>query len=919
LLILAAFLPSCLPALSAFVFPHSTTSPPLDHRSSCFISYTQIDNNRISLYRCYDSMNWTGGRLQRSKRNAKSSDLVRQRQHFAAVRQRLQNGPTSHVTPFCPSFLDREEGLTLAGGITPFGQGSQRHTGHPKGKQRRLEDYSPPAPLAGRLASIQMGPSRPLNQSDRQQKPPSSENNSLRVTEESQPKYEERNRGDSSPRSRIDAASTPSQCSTGRKRAKSKLGPDDVLELSRKKLLLQSDWIGLASSRPVQMTFTSRQDKDRIGKRRKIDSSIQGRPRRLGKINQGSNDYTVAVPAQSYFMSGALRGAPESISVRIGDQALSTQVSAVPLESIQPQESMELMRQSSESMLFDIEQRKLSQPQGFRQIEVTAEEEQRHYIKPIYEQEISGTKGLPLCISDDTDTEDCSSSPDVHMKELEPADKIVDAPADDGLGVERLPDQLNGRDNGLGQREDFQTNEPQLETRNRVSLSPALIPLMFESSSVHNSAPRSDSLSQVFLSKVANDSDQLQRNSTPFQAEKTDDSGPKFVGLHVAQSNQSKIFQNTGKEWQLNERGTEDEDAAWKRFFSIASSDSALFFDAVEAEQNAAIDSDNSWSTNTSLATARDPEVSTLRPAQSFHDAESSVFFHNSPSTSLRNITSLAEQQSHQPADKPTHSDPNEFWRKFVFGGEDDDDTTASPGRADSPPPRQPAASSLYVGPASTHVGSASTSASEEIISPQNGRHADIVTSHSRVIAARPTVSAWPAPLQSNRSMEPDLTSRSSLLESNTSSPDAPPSFRAWAKTPRNGSKACARASAALSMKNNASNPSSSTASTDAPAKGTRRQAYGRSVKHHRSNREGEREIAHSGDQRQLPAAQGPVMFTAPSLGFGNASKAAMKGGDTGGCGTGRLPNSGGTGPCKEWAPLVASGGKGKAETRRAV
>lgn len=190
-------------------------------------------------------------------------------------------------------------------------------------------------------------------------------------------------------------------------------------------------------------------------------------------------------------------------------------------------------------------------------------------------------------------------------------------------------------------------------------------------------------------------------------------------------------------------------------------------------------------------------------------------------------------QPSHKLIEKE-HSDPNEYWRKFVFDDDDDDE--------------------------------------------------DIEEEDDKATAAQPAVSAWPSssPKQNSRSAKPDLASKTSMI-SNTSPSDA-------CIREQHSSKARASTSAALSMKNNVSNPSDSSAETDAPVKSKVRRRSGRSGK---SSEVRKKEIAHpSPDLRQQVAAQGqPVMtFTRPdrfagdnmsSLGTGKARAV------TGGCGRG--------------------------------
>lgn len=188
--------------------------------------------------------------------------------------------------------------------------------------------------------------------------------------------------------------------------------------------------------------------------------------------------------------------------------------------------------------------------------------------------------------------------------------------------------------------------------------------------------------------------------------------------------------------------------------------------------------------------------------------------------------------------------DPNEYWRKFVFDDYDDDDE-------------------------------------------------DIQEEDDKTTAAQPAVSAWPSssPKQNSRSARPDLASKTSMIN-NTSPSDASFTFRARADPSireQYSSKAHASTSAALSMKNNVSNPSDSSAETDAPVKSKVRGRSGRSGK---SNEVRKKEIVHpSPDLRQQVAAQGqPVMMcTRPDRFAGDMSSVGkgMAGAVTGGCGRG--------------------------------
>lgn len=581
-------------------------------------------------------MNWTGGRLQRhSKTTAKTTHLARQRQHFASVRQRLQNGETLQGTPFRPSFLVRED-LTLANAITPFGQASQRHTGHSRGNQTSLEDYSSTAPVPQPLSSMQKPPVTSSDQATRQQKLPPSHRCRSGETDRPKLKYEAASGDEPSLRTREDSASTSSQHSASRKRARSRLGEENVLQLSRKKLLLQADWIGLAHARPVQMSFTSCQDKIMIGKRRRLDSGIKQRQRIFNRMKQVNHEYT---------QSGTLGVAPESISVRIGEHALSTQVSVAPPDNpVRPRQEVEQTRQSSESMLFDVEQRELSQPQGFGLTEERVEQNSRPRIVMNHTQKHDASA---VCISDDTDTSgDNQSALDGNTRELESTNEAADAAIEEDLGVQQLLDRLNGQDNGDDQHDDDQGYSPIPPVQDFLP-PPSAFRLVFESSSNHNSLLPSQSLLEQLSSrdKHGGFADHAERNgldwnNSPSDIGEANPITPNCVNLYTAQARQLHLQEID--EVGPSQADFQDGDAPWRKLFSIPSSNAV---DELDADiLNVSSGHARFHSINTSLATTRGTELKTLRPAQRRLEPTSSASSYHSPSASFRMITSLVAQ-----------------------------------------------------------------------------------------------------------------------------------------------------------------------------------------------------------------------------------------------------------------------------------
>jgi hypothetical protein len=102
---------------------------------------------------------------------------------------------------------------------------------------------------------------------------------------------------------------------------------DLALEQSRKRLLEQSDWVGLNLARPFKIAFASHRDREQLGKRRRIHKEkrrahIRGAPsfsNALAPLVEDCND------DEQFYMRGALQPIEDDISVRIGREVLPSQ------------------------------------------------------------------------------------------------------------------------------------------------------------------------------------------------------------------------------------------------------------------------------------------------------------------------------------------------------------------------------------------------------------------------------------------------------------------------------------------------------------------------------------------------------------------------------------------------------------------
>ncbi|EMC99321.1 hypothetical protein BAUCODRAFT_399202 [Baudoinia panamericana UAMH 10762] len=136
---------------------------------------------------------------------------------------------------------------------------------------------------------------------------------------------------------------------------------DQRLENGRHRLLAQGDWLGLSLVRPLHMQFTSILDKDRVGKRRKLDKSArpkQAQQRLLSPL------FEKRLIGPDYMMSGALP--PQNVEIKIGSAALASQTQAskrsrTPVNTSMRHLSTECGSLSEESMLLDAHEDEMAQ------------------------------------------------------------------------------------------------------------------------------------------------------------------------------------------------------------------------------------------------------------------------------------------------------------------------------------------------------------------------------------------------------------------------------------------------------------------------------------------------------------------------------------------------------------------------------
>ena len=301
-------------------------------------------------------MDWTGGSRKRfaAKGNAM---LQKQKAHFAKVRATTQNAPSSQHT-FKPDFLrdsrpsfNRKQTLhdsmhktqnqgeiTLAKEHAPSGQidkrGSSSHETHAATMRQPPTGPAEVVSVSSRVSSsaYQSSPSEHRHHSGKEDtyvlRPPSG------VSEE-----------------------------------------EALLLANRRRLLARSDWLGLSAVRPVRMNFSASHDKDRVGKRRKVQKTGSQKAKPAGQRLLTPLFEDRMLFGRDQLMHGAIPD-EESIRIKIGTDALASQTqpsrsrrSHTPAHTSARATSTEFGPLSEESMLlgadgdtFELERPPLSAP-----------------------------------------------------------------------------------------------------------------------------------------------------------------------------------------------------------------------------------------------------------------------------------------------------------------------------------------------------------------------------------------------------------------------------------------------------------------------------------------------------------------------------------------------------------------------------
>ncbi|KAG8526721.1 uncharacterized protein KY384_008150 [Bacidia gigantensis] len=203
-------------------------------------------------------MNWTGGSLYRS-RNANASLTAIQKKHFAKIRAK-RNAPQPSPHPADPfAFLNPQPG-----------------------GQRTLHEFAETQPIASRLEGIK--PRRNDIKRERSATPAYAQSQVKPTSQHSRPISISSRSSDSSSSNDASPPPQPSQDDNDDESTHS-------LEAYRRRLLATSDWIGINCTKPARVNFIAMEDREQIGKRRRLSQIPDYDPTRRTKQRPKRTSY----------------------------------------------------------------------------------------------------------------------------------------------------------------------------------------------------------------------------------------------------------------------------------------------------------------------------------------------------------------------------------------------------------------------------------------------------------------------------------------------------------------------------------------------------------------------------------------------------------------------------------------------------
>ncbi|KAL8841504.1 MAG: hypothetical protein Q9170_000887 [Blastenia crenularia] len=276
-------------------------------------------------------MNWTGGSLSRSRKQNASLSVV-QKRHFAKARAKLLNQRQPRSRPY----TDYEDDVTSPS--TPPDRLRKR-----RANQLTLDEFENVGPVVRQLQSIRP---RHASVSDARHRSSalqhSSPSSSHLLTRSSRPNRPDPSRLGPTHQGKVRATNENTASPAG-------TPLQDELDAKRRELLGTSDWMGLEKLKPVKIKFPDIEDRDLIGKRRRVKTDQYEAIRTTDQHRRPTGNAYEKL--QMLQRSSNILSSPEEISIHIGCSGRGS--SARQRDNSGSGSSHRHRAHTSEEMLFD--------------------------------------------------------------------------------------------------------------------------------------------------------------------------------------------------------------------------------------------------------------------------------------------------------------------------------------------------------------------------------------------------------------------------------------------------------------------------------------------------------------------------------------------------------------------------------------
>ncbi|KAI4191456.1 MAG: hypothetical protein L6R41_000107 [Letrouitia leprolyta] len=250
-------------------------------------------------------MNWTGGSLSRSRKQNSNLTVI-QKEHFAKARAQLLGGCSSRPRLDTTIFGDSGSNNT-----TPSFESVTNRPQEQQNTQLTLLEFESVRPVVKQLQSLRPRYARDTTAQPRTIQSVDSPHSSRQELTTSSP-YTFSSPHDSASTQRVKAQATKANDTTA-------APAQDELESKRRDLLGTSNWIGLNKLQPIRIKFPEVEDRDLIGKRRRIRTDeYQAIPATNHYRRPIINPYE---KLQMLQRSSNIGSSPGNISVHIGSSS----------------------------------------------------------------------------------------------------------------------------------------------------------------------------------------------------------------------------------------------------------------------------------------------------------------------------------------------------------------------------------------------------------------------------------------------------------------------------------------------------------------------------------------------------------------------------------------------------------------------